>query len=144
VPRTIRTRSFETPPEEIWAVVGDPHHLPRWWPRVTRVEAADEDGFTQVMQTRAGRVVRADYRIVELHPPRHARWHQQLEGSPFARVLRTAVIEIDVSPEPGGSRVTLELRQQLRGMARFGRLMVSRAARTQLDEALDGLARIHD
>jgi hypothetical protein len=59
-------------------------------------------------------------------------------------VLRTAVIEIDVSPEPGGSRVTLELRQQLRGMARFGRLMVSRAARTLLDEALDGLARIHD
>jgi uncharacterized protein YndB with AHSA1/START domain len=144
VPRTIRSRSFEIPPEDIWAVVGDPHHLPRWWPRVTRVEAADEDGFTQVMQTRAGRAVRADYRIVELTPPRHARWHQRLEGSPFARVLRTSVIEIDVSPEPGGSRVTIELRQQLRGMARFGRLMVSRAARTQLDEALDGLARIHD
>jgi uncharacterized protein YndB with AHSA1/START domain len=144
VPRTTRSRSFEAPPEEIWAVVGDPHHLPRWWPRVTRVEAADEDGFTQVMQTPAGRVVRADYRIVELQPPRHARWHQRLEGSPFARVLRTAVIEIDVAPEPGGSRVTLELRQQLRGMARFGRVMVSRAARTLLDEALDGLARIHD
>ena len=144
MPRTSRSRSFEAPPEEIWAVVGDPHHLPRWWPRVTRVEAADEDGFTQVMQTRAGRLVRADYRVVELHPPRHVRWHQRLEGSPFARVLRTAVIEIDVSPEPGGSRVTLELRQQLRGMARFGRFMVSRAARTLLDEALDGLARIHD
>jgi uncharacterized protein YndB with AHSA1/START domain len=143
VPRTIRSRSIQSAPEDVWAVVGDPHHLPRWWPRVTRVEAADEDGFTQVMMTRAGRPVRVDYRIVESHPPRHARWHQQLEGSPFARVLRSSVIEIDVSPDEGGSRVTIELRQQLRGMARFGRVMVSRAARTLLDEALDGLARIH-
>jgi len=134
---------MSSPPEDVWAVIADPHHLPRWWPRVTRVEAADEDGFTQVMQTRAGRVVRADYRVIDSRAPTHVRWHQQLEGSPFARVLRTSVIEIDVSPEPGGSRVTIELRQQLRGMARFGSWMVRRAARGQLDEALEGLARLH-
>jgi uncharacterized protein YndB with AHSA1/START domain len=145
MPRTIRSRSFSSPPEDVWAVIADPHHLPRWWPRVTRVEAADEDGFTQVMQTRAGRVVRADYRIVELHAPHHARWHQQLDGSPFERVLRTSVIEIDVASDPPeGSRVTIQLRQQLRGLARLGGWMVRRAARAQLDEALDGLARIHD
>lgn len=144
MPRTIRSRTFASAPEDVWEVIGDPHHLPRWWPRVTRIESVDEDGFTQVLQTRGGRVVRADYRVVELHPPRHARWHQQLEGSPFARVLRTAVIEIDVAPDPPGSRVTIQLRQQLRGLARFGGWMVRRAARAQLDEALDGLARIHD
>ena len=140
----IRSRTFATGPEDLWNVVGDPHHLPRWWPGISRVEAADEDGFTQVMKTKAGRSVRADWRVVERVAPRRVSWHQQLEGSPFARLLRSAVIEIRLERAGNGTQVTLELRQRLRGMARFGRMMFKRAARRQLDEALTGLARIHD
>lgn len=144
MPGVIRSRDFASSPEELWAVVGDPHHLPRWWPRVSRIEAADADGFTQVLQTKSGRLVRADYRVVESVAPRRVRWHQQLEGSPFERVLQSAVLEIRIERRGDLTMVTLELRQRLRGMARFGRVMVSRAARTLLDDALEGLARIRD
>ena len=144
MPSVIRSRNFATTPQDLWNVVADPHHLPRWWPGISRVEAADEDGFTQVMKTKAGRSVRADWRVVERLAPRRVRWHQQLEGSPFARLLRSAVIEIRLEQGEHGTQVTLELRQRLRGMARFGRILFKRAARRQLDEALTGLARIHD
>jgi hypothetical protein len=38
--------------------------------------------------------------------------------------------------------VTIELRQALNGVSRFGGYMVRRAARATLDEALGGLERI--
>jgi hypothetical protein len=38
-----------------------------------------------------------------------------------------------------GTRVTLELRQRGRGMARFGRFMLRRAARRELSTALERL-----
>jgi uncharacterized protein YndB with AHSA1/START domain len=144
VPTTTRSRALASSPEEVWALIAEPRRLARWWPRAVRVEATDAGGFTQVLQTRAGRTVRADFRILDVRPPRHVRWEQQLEGSPFERVLRHAAIEVDVDPAPEGARVTLALHQSLRGMARLGAIVVRRAARRQLDEALDGLARIRD
>ncbi len=42
----------------------DPHHLPRWWPRVTRVEDVEDGAFTEVMRTRKGKFVRADFNLV--------------------------------------------------------------------------------
>ena len=41
----------------------------------------------------------------------------------------------------GGTQVTLTVRQQLRGGARFGGFLVRRATAQVLDEALDALAR---
>jgi carbon monoxide dehydrogenase subunit G len=41
-----------------------------------------------------------------------------------------------------GTIVTLEVRQKLRGLSRFGGFMVKRATRQQLDEALDSLERV--
>jgi len=35
VPTVRRGRRLRANPDEIWAIVGDPYHLPRWWPRVT-------------------------------------------------------------------------------------------------------------
>ena len=42
------------PAEDLWEVVRDPHHLPRWWPRVQRVEDVDGDAFTEVRITAKG------------------------------------------------------------------------------------------
>jgi hypothetical protein len=81
---------------------------------------------------------------VEVEPPRRARWEQELAGTPFERFLRRADIEIELAPAGDGTRVTLVLDQALKGSSRFGGLMVRRAARTRLDEALEGLARICD
>jgi hypothetical protein len=121
-------------------VVGDPHHLPRWWPRVTRIEAAGDGRWTQVLATAKGRPVRADFRLLESRHARRRVWAQELEDSPFERLMTEAVTAIDLEPAAGDATlVTIELRQRLRGLARFGWFLVRRATRRVLDEALDGL-----
>lgn len=145
MPTTRRSRTIAAPPEEVWSVISEPHHLPRWWPRVARVEGVDESGFTEVLTTAKGRAVRADFRVLDSDAPWRRSWAQETEGTPFARLLAAAETEVRLEPAPGGggTRVTLELRQSLNGVfSRFGTLMVRRAAGNVLDDALDGLARI--
>lgn len=140
MPVTSRSRVVPVAPDEVWRLVGDPYHLPRWWPRVTRVEAVAGGRFTEVLHgTRSGRAVRADFRIDEKRKGELLRFSQELEGSPFERVLREARTEIAIAPAADGTRVSLTLRQRLRGLSRFGGFLVRRAARRMLDEALDGL-----
>jgi uncharacterized protein YndB with AHSA1/START domain len=155
---TVRlSRAVGAPAGELWEVVSDPHHLPRWWPRVARVEGVHDDAFTEVMISSRGRTVRADFRVVRADPAeRMLVWEQLLEDSPFARVLRSAEVELrlaDADGEPGRTEVTIELRQELGSrtagpfgrlvnMPRLGAMMVRRAARATAEEALDGLERI--
>ena len=140
MPVTSRSREFPAPLDEVWRIVGDPYHLPRWWPHVTRVEAVAGGRFTEVLQgARSGRNVRADFRIDEKRKGEVLRFSQELEGSPFERVLREAQTEIALTPAGEGTRVTVTLRQKLRGLSRLGGFMVRRATRKILDEALDGL-----
>lgn len=143
--------------DELWAVVRDPHHLPRWWPRVTRVEDVEDGAFTEVMRTRKGKLVRADFNIVACDDAeRSLTWAQQVQGTPFARVLSSAETELRLAAlQTGGpaTEVTIELRQTMAGYSsssglffgfspRFGGRMVRRAAAATIDEALDGLERI--
>jgi uncharacterized protein YndB with AHSA1/START domain len=141
VPRTARTRTLRARPDAVWEVVGDPHHFPRWWPRVERVEAVDAGRWTKVFVTRKGHTVRADFELVDSRPPTLRAWRQEVEDSPFERVLGDAVTEVRIEPAGEGSSVTIEQRQKLRGLARLGRFLVRRATARVLDEALDGLER---
>jgi uncharacterized protein YndB with AHSA1/START domain len=135
-----RSRTLRATPEEIWAIVGDVYHLPRWWPRVTRVEGVADDAFTQVLTTAKGVPVRADYRVVESAPPRVQRWAQQLVNTPFERVLAASEVVVRLEPEgDAATRVAVSLIQRLRGMSRLGSFMVRNAGRRQLDDALNGL-----
>jgi uncharacterized protein YndB with AHSA1/START domain len=135
MPTTARSRDLPAAPEEVWRIVGDPYHLPRWWPRVARVEAVAGGRFTEVLQgTRSGRSVRADFRRGEL-----LRFSQEVAGSPFERVLRESETLITMAAADGGTRVAISVRQRLRGMSRLGGFLVRRATRKVLDEALDGL-----
>jgi uncharacterized protein YndB with AHSA1/START domain len=147
VPTARRSRTIAASVEELWEVVCDPHHLPRWWPRVTRVEDVEGDAFTEVMRTAKGKLVRADFNLVQADERERAlRWSQRLEGTPFARLLRSAETEVRLTPAPAGgaaTEVTIELRQSLTGFfPRFGGFMVRRAAAATIEEALDGLERI--
>jgi uncharacterized protein YndB with AHSA1/START domain len=148
----------------LWRLVCDPHHLPRWWPRVARVEDVSETAFTEVMTTSRGRVVRADFNVLSSDgSTRSLTWEQQLEGTPFAKVLSRAVTELrlDAVPSPapavraaaqdpvasaglgGETDVTIELRQSPSGFfPRFGGHLIKRAAAATINEALDGLERI--
>jgi uncharacterized protein YndB with AHSA1/START domain len=162
VPTARRSRTIAAPLQELWELIGDPHHLPRWWPRVTRVEDVEPDAFTEVMRTRKGKLVRADYNVALRDEHEHTIvWAQRVEGTPFEQVLSSAETQLWLlAPEPGTgaaatrTEVTIELRQSMvrysnrssglfMGMApRLGGTMVRRAAAATLDEALDGLERI--
>jgi uncharacterized protein YndB with AHSA1/START domain len=127
-------------PEAVWDIVSDPYHLPRWWPRVQRVEEATPEAWTTVMQSTRGKTVRADFSRLDADPPRRLSWRQEVEESPFERIMSEAVTEISLEPAAEDStRVELRVAQRLRGLARFGGFMVKRATAEQLDEALDSL-----
>ena len=143
MPRTRRSRTIDATPEQVWRTVCDPHHLPRWWPRVQRVEGVDPEHFTQVLATDKGRPIRADFHVVESRAPEVRRWTQDVEGSPFERLLRSAETEVRLERAGDKTRVTVTLSQQLRGYGTFGGFMVRRANRKVADEALDRLGRLH-
>jgi uncharacterized protein YndB with AHSA1/START domain len=163
MPTARHSRTIAAPVEELWQVVSDPHHLPRWWPRVERVEDVERGAFTEVMRTRKGKVVRADFNLVLVDESEGAlAWAQRVQGTPFARLLKSAETEVRLAPvavralpsgaegahgEVGGAgaatKVTIVLRQSLTGFfPRFGGFLVRRAAGATIDEALDGLERI--
>src|SRR4051812_45660873 len=119
MPKVRRARVVSAPPEAVWDVVADPHHLPRWWPKVRRVEDVSGGRWTQVLMTAKGRPVRADFRLVESSAPARRVWAQELPGTPFERFLREAVTEVDLTPAGEETEVSVLLRQKLRGLGRF-------------------------
>jgi uncharacterized protein YndB with AHSA1/START domain len=143
VPVARVSRTLAAPPAAVWAVVGDFHHQPRWWPRVRRMEGVDVERFTQVLATERGKGVRADFRVVERSDPVRVRWSQELIGTPFERLLDEAQTTIELAPARHGDAtvVAIELRQRLRGWSRLVPFLFRRAAQRQLEEALDGLDR---
>jgi uncharacterized protein YndB with AHSA1/START domain len=125
--------------EEVWGLVSDPAALPRWWPGVTRVEEATQQAWTTVMSSAKGRSVRADYTRVEAEHERRLVWRQEVEASPFERILASAVTEIALVPEGEGTRVTVSLDQKPRGWARFAPFQFRAAGRRQVQGAVQGL-----
>jgi carbon monoxide dehydrogenase subunit G len=146
--KTSRSRAIAAARPDVWEVVSNPYHLARWWPKVARVEAVQERTrgtgtlWTKVLQTQAGRQVRADFRCLYSKAPSAYGWEQEIEDSPFAKVLRSSEIGIDLDESSGGTLVTIRATQRVRGISRFGGgYMLKRATNRQLEEALDGLAR---
>ena len=141
MPTVSRRRTVPAPRDEVWEVIADPYHLPRWWPRVERVEEVTDATWTKVMLSSRGKAVRLDYTCVEAEAPRRLVWRHEVEESPFERVLADSVLEIELEPDGEATRVAMTLDQRLRGKSRFGGRIVKRAAKRQLDDALDGLKR---
>lgn len=108
------------------------------------MEAVRDGAFTEVLTSPKGKVVRADFSLVREQRPRLIVWAQQVEQTPFARVLKSAETEIGLAAVDGGERpstqVWIEMRQSLRGfMAKLGSRLVKRAAIKTIEDALDGL-----
>lgn len=142
-----RTRLIDASAPAIWDVVADPHHFPRWWPDVVRMEGVHQDRFTQVYTTKKGRAVRMDFRLIASDPPQgegaaRVSFEQEVLGTPFERVLNQSVTEVALEPEDGATRVTIAQRQKLRGYSRTGGWLLRRATGRRLEEALEGLERL--
>lgn len=143
--RVSRTRVVAADPERVWDLVSDPHSLPRWWPRTTRVEDVRGEGagtrWTSVLETERGSGVRADFRCTVASAGDRYGWEQEIEGTPFERILRRAALEIRLERSGAGTGVALTSDETLRGLSRLGSPMMRGAARRRLDEALDGIER---
>lgn len=145
MPVVSRARTLPAIPQRLWSFVADPDCLPRWWPGVTRVEEVSRGGWTTVLAAPKGRTLRADYTLVSCDHPSRLRWRQELEESPFERIMSAAVTTLDLEPAEEGStevRITAEIR--LRGLSRLGGLQVGVATRRRLDSALASLAEVID
>jgi hypothetical protein len=99
--------------------------------------------WTKVLETAEGRGVRADFRCLSSAKNERYVWEQQLEGTPFARHLRSSRIEIALRPagEGEGTQIDLSSVQVLKGLSRLGSPMMRRGQGAILDEALDGIER---
>jgi uncharacterized protein YndB with AHSA1/START domain len=130
---------------EVWSLVSDPYSLPRWWPRTSRVENVEQKSggrrsqWTKVLETSEGRGVRADFRCLSSAENERYVWEQELEGTPFARHLRSSRIEVALRESGAGTQVDLSSVQTLKGMSRLGSPMMRRGQGEILDEALDGI-----
>ena len=147
MPRVTRRRTIAAPPAEVWKLVSDPYSLPRWWPRTARVENVEQRSggrrshWTKVLETQQGRGVRADFRCLSSAEGKRYVWEQELEGTPFAKHLRSSRVEIGLRPRAQGTEVSICSAQTLRGMSRMGSPMMRRGQGSILDEALDGIER---
>jgi uncharacterized protein YndB with AHSA1/START domain len=136
---------IQAPRERVWRLIADPHHLPRWWPRAVRVEDVHKvaggrrSRWTTVLGTQRGRGVRADFRCVAATEGSRYVWEQELEGTPFEKILRSATLEITLDGGGGETEVTLASSERLRGLSRLGSPMMRRATKRRLDDALDGV-----
>jgi uncharacterized protein YndB with AHSA1/START domain len=139
VPTVVRSRTIAAQQEQVWELVSDPYHLPRWWPTVQRVEDVSQDAWTTVATSSRGRAVRFDWSRVYVEPPERIVWRQELAQTPFERFLRESVTGVIL--ERAGERTKVELRivRKLRGLARFGGIQMRLATRKELDGALDQL-----
>jgi uncharacterized protein YndB with AHSA1/START domain len=127
-------------PEEVWRVVSDPEQLRRWWPGVTRVEEASPEAWTKVLSSPRGKAVRADYTRVYAVPGERLVWRQEVDQSPFERILVSAITTVSLAPAGArATRVTIALDQKPRGWARFAPLQFRAAGSRQVRGALDGL-----
>ncbi len=140
----MRRRRIAAPASALWDVITDPYHLPRWWPNTERVENVSEGepterSWTQVLGTRGGRGVRADFRCIDSSDGERYVFEQAVEGTPFERFVRRARTEIELEPQNGDTKVTMALDRQLKGLSRLGSPMMRRAIGRTLNEALDGL-----
>lgn len=145
MPRVSRSRGIEAPVGDVWRLVSDPHSLPRWWPRATRVENVTGSGrrgqWTTVLETAEGRGVRADFRCLSSAENERFVWEQDLEGTPFERYLRSSRTEIELRQRDGATQVTIAAAQSLKGMSRLGSPMMRRGQGAILEQALDGIER---
>jgi hypothetical protein len=108
---------------------------------VRKVKGGQRSRWTTVLGTQKGRGVRADYRCTGATVGERYVWQQEIEGTPFEKILRSAELEIRLEGGEAGTLVTLTSSERLRGLSRLGSPMMHRATRQRLDEALTGIER---
>lgn len=146
MPTIKRSRTVAAERADVWALIVDPHNLPRWWPETSRVEAVDGEAataglrFTQVLTTGKGKFVRLDFHFREVSEGRRLLWGQDVEGTPFESFMSRASLLYELESEPDeATTVSISAHRGLRGLSRLGSPMMRKATGEVLENALDGI-----
>ncbi len=107
-----------------------------------RVEEVEPHAWTNVLGSSRGKLVRADYTLLEREPERRMAWRHEVAESPFERILVESRTEIELEPDAGGTAVTIAIEHEPRGWARLAPFQLRSATTKQIDGALAGLARL--
>jgi hypothetical protein len=97
-----------------------------------------------VLVSDRGKPIRADYSLTRTQPMELLEWEQELDETPFERMLSLSRLVFEFESEADGDVTTVAVRsyERLRGLARLGAPMVRRATRRRLHDALDGLGQL--
>ena len=120
-------------PEDVFAYVTDPSHLPEWQESVVRVKTDDSapagGGSRAAITRRVGRrEMKMTAEIADLDPPRS--WRVRGVDGPVRGIVRGTIEPLD---EGARSRVTLELNLEGHGI---GKLLVPLVVRRQAQKEL--------
>jgi len=96
VPAWELTIEVDAPPDEVWAFVGDPTTVPRWYPKYVSCEV---DGETRVLRSAEG--ARLVERLLERDDARRRYAYSVLSGAPVSAHRAS----FEVVPSGDGSRV---------------------------------------
>ena len=145
MPRVSRRQRLEASPGDIWRVVSDPYHLPRWWPRTQRVENVTSGPRRAASGPRCWRreTGGACAPTIAASAPQRASAtcsSSSWRGHPSTGSCARPAPRSDAA-RAGRHRVTMTAEQRLRGLSRLGGLMMRRAMGRTLSEALNGLER---
>ena len=89
---------IDAPPKEVWEIVADPRHLPRWNRRITKVHGVPRDGieagteYTTVVSF-MGVGAHVDAEVLDVEPPEFSRI--KLSGPVLRAVVTTRLTEDD-------------------------------------------------
>lgn len=145
MPRVSRHREIDAPASKIWNLITDPDHLPRWWPRATRVEDIlnrsnpDRMRWTLVMKSDRGNVVRADFTGTLAKRDQRFGWRQDVRGTDFDKWWSSIEYQVDLEPTDGGTRVEITSTMKARGLSKLGGTLMRSGTGRTLDQALEGL-----
>lgn len=130
------------PPADVWHLISDPGRAVAWWPHAERAEDVQGGRFTLVVRSSRGVPVRMDWRVVASRRDVRQRWEQDLAGTPFAAVLRSSAVEIQLEPDGDGCRVTVGVERELVNRGFAARWLGRRASRRHAGDALARLSRL--
>src|SRR3954447_6699312 len=143
----VAERVVGAPPERVWPLVADPEQLPRWFGFAERVEVLDGEGVGQRRRQHGhwGRQPsEGDQELSAFDPPRKLAWRhlaERLNGKPAPRFAASTDFSIELSPDNGGTRITLHSAQvpasRPRGLVM--KLFGQREVQTNLSRSLDAL-----
>jgi carbon monoxide dehydrogenase subunit G len=90
------TIDVDAPPDEVWAFIGDPTTVARWYPKYVSCAV---DGDSRALRSAEGAVLVE--RLLERDDARRFYSYSVLSGAP----VRTHLASFEVTPQGGGSRI---------------------------------------